>query len=150
MYTAFIVCLRSEVLGSLCSGGQEGCGRIYRCLSQLLCLSELEEVGGDSKYKNTTSAVSPTDHMFLTSWQDRLKHFDSDFCYLEPVLSLRVSTLHSLILRERQSATGGRREASSLNLAGRQRVEQLFGSLSDTLLMLAKRAQDVGRYQVSI
>lgn len=100
--------------------------------------------------QTSTSTVSPTDLMFLTSWKDRLKHFDGDFRYLEPVLSLRVSTLHSLILRERQTAASGKGEASSLNSAGRQRVEQLFGALSDTLLTLAKRAQDEGRYQVSI
>lgn len=99
---------------------------------------------------NSSTTVPSSSLTFLTSWQDRLKHFDADFCYLEPVLSLRVSTLHSLILQERQSAASGRGEASSLNLAGRQRVEQLFGSLSETLLTLAKRAQDVGRYQVSI
>lgn len=202
---------RSEVLGSLCSGGQEGCGRIYHCLSQLLCLCELEEAGGEPRCvkhsylsplspslsassqistiylysflpfssahlclflpsplcfsghdisslslsllptsQTSTSPASPTNLTFLTSWQDRLKHFDTDFRYLEPVLSLRVSTLHSLLLRERQTAASGRGQTSSLNLAGRRRTEQLFGALSDTLLTLAKRAQDVGRYQVNI
>ena len=149
---------RSELLGSLCSGGLEGSSRVYRCLSQLLCLCELEEAGGGA-----ATSGSNTDLHFLTSWRERLKHLDADFSYLEPVLSLRASTLHSLMLRERSVASGqGRRRMgeeeegegvagplSSVNLAGRQRVEQLFGSLSETLLTLAKKAQEAGRYQVA-
>ena len=38
---------------------------------------------------------------FLETWEQRLKCFDADFSYLEPVLSLRASALHSLLLRER-------------------------------------------------
>ena len=51
--TAIVRCIqlvvlmdRVEVLGSLCGTSQEGCGRLYRSLSQLLSLSELEEAGG--------------------------------------------------------------------------------------------------------
>ena len=40
---------RAELLRSLCTGSQEGCSRIYRCLSQLLCLCELEEAGGEER-----------------------------------------------------------------------------------------------------
>ena len=148
MHMYFHTCiLRMEVLGSLCAGGQEGCGRIYRSLSQLHCLCELEEAGGEGR---NSPATSPHLLPFLMSWQDRLKHLDADFSYIEPVLSLRASTLHSQILRERGGGGGGGgRESSVMDMAGKRRVEQLFVALSDTLLTLAKTAQDVGSYQVN-
>jgi hypothetical protein len=89
---------RAEVLGALCGGSQEGCGRIYRRLSQLLCLCELEEAGGE-RWSLPNSSASP--FQFLDLWKERLKYLDADFVYIEPILSLRVSSLHSLLQRER-------------------------------------------------
>ena len=85
------------MLESLCGGCQEGCSRIYHCLSQLLCLSELEEAG----IATSSSSSSSSSLSFLKSWRERLRHLDADFTYLEPILSLRASTLHSLMQRER-------------------------------------------------
>ena len=47
----------------------------------------------------SNSTSSP--FQFIDLWKERLKHLDADFVYIEPVLSLRSSSLHSLLQRER-------------------------------------------------
>jgi len=69
---------------------------------------------------------------------------DSDFQFVEPVLSLRSSILHSLL---RRTAVECGREASP-PVSLRRRAERLFVALTDTLLTQARLAREAGCYQV--
>ena len=69
---------------------------------------------------------------------------DSDFQFVEPVLSLRSSILHSLL---RRTAVECGREASP-PVSLRRRAERLFVALTGTLLTQARLAREAGCYQV--
>ena len=92
------------------------------------------------------SSVSVADPTFLSDWKKRLPYIkDSDFQFVEPVLALRSSILHSLL---RRTAVECAQEASPpIHL--RRKVERVFGGLTDTLLTQARLAREAGRYQVS-
>ena len=92
------------------------------------------------------SSVSSPDPTFLSDWKKRFPYIkDSDFQFVEPVLALRSSILHSLL---RRTAVECAQEASPpIHL--RRKVERVFGELTDTLLTRARLAREAGRYQVS-
>ena len=92
------------------------------------------------------SSISSADPTFLSDWKKRLPYIkDSDFQFVEPVLALRSSILHSLL---RRTAVECAQEASPpIHL--RRKMERVFGGLTDTLLTRARLAREAGRYQVS-
>ena len=70
-----------------------------RSLSSPSLLSSLSFLPLPLPYSLPNSSSSP--FQFLDLWKERLKYLDADFVYIEPILSLRVSSLHSLLQRER-------------------------------------------------
>ena len=81
---------------------------------------------------------------YLSDWKNRLPYMDSDFQFVEPVLTLRSSILHSLLRRTAMEC--GREASPPVSL--RRRVERLFAALTDTLLTQARLAREAGSYQV--
>ena len=92
------------------------------------------------------SSVSAADPTFLSDWKKRLPCIkDSDFQFVEPVLALRSSILHSLL---RRIAVECAQEASPpIHL--RRKAERVFGGLTDALLTQARLAREAGQYQVN-
>ena len=92
------------------------------------------------------SSVSVADPTFLSDWKKRLPYIkDSDFQFVEPVLALRSSILHSLL--RRMAVECAQEVSPPIHL--RRKVERVFGGLTDTLLTQARLAREAGRYQVS-
>ena len=92
------------------------------------------------------SSIPSADPTFLSDWKKRLPYIkDSDFQFVEPVLALRSSILHSLLRRTTMECA----QETSPPIHLRRRVERVFGGLTDTLLTRARLAREAGRYQVS-
>ena len=93
-----------------------------------------------------TCSVSAADPTFLSDWKKRLPYImDSDFQFVEPVLALRSSILHSLLCRMAVECA----QETSPPIHLRRRAERVFGGLTDTLLTQARLARESGRYQAS-
>lgn len=82
---------------------------------------------------------------FLTHWATRLPHLDTDYQFVEPVLALRHSVLHTLLRGGGKEGRGG-----ALDVRTRRRQEGLFTAIKDNLLTQAQLAREAGRYQVSV
>ena len=109
---------------------------MYPSLGRLLSLLELEEAGSSS------------DLHFLVDWKQRLPYMDSDFQFVEPVLALRSSVLHGLLVRS--SHEGNSAEGEELPVEIRRKREGLFAALTETLLTQARMAREAGQYQVGL
>ena len=131
---------RSHVMRPLLSGGLESTYSLFPSLSKLLSLLELEEA---SQNTLTPPGLSQdTGLTFIEDWDSRLPHLDCDFQFVEPVLALRHSTLHCLLV------AAGREVKGQSDVLTRKRVEGLFGAIRDNLLTQAQLAREAGRYQV--
>ena len=107
---------------------------MYPSLGRLLSLLELEEAGNSA------------DLRFLADWKQRMPYMDSDFQFVEPVLALRSSVLHGLLVRS--SHEGSSEQGGELPVEIRRKREGLFAALTETLLTQARMAREAGRYQV--
>ena len=87
---------------------------------------------------------SSSDLAFLKGWKERLQFMDSDFQFIEPVLSLRSSVLHALM---NLTAAEVQRDPNPA-IAMRRRVEGIFSSLTETLFTQARLAREAGSYDV--
>lgn len=125
---------------SLWSTGLESTSGLYPSLSKLLCLLELEEA----------SMARPPDSQnqlsFLPEWQDRLSHLNTDLQFVEPVLAVRGSVLHHLLQVGLVEDRCGDGESHAFN---RQRLEQVYSALSETLLTHARWTREAANFQVS-
>ena len=125
-------------MSELCSAGLESTYSLYPFLSQLLCVLELEEAGAEV-------SLPSQDLPFLQDWKQRLPFLDSDFQFVEPILTLRCSVLHCLL----SSATSTSEGAGGFpHLSDRRTMESVFAALTDTLLTLSTLAQEASKYQV--
>ena len=134
---------------SLCSSGLASAYSLYPSLSKLLCLLELEEASvahspSTSDHPHTLGNLS-----FLHDWQDRLSHLNRDMKFVDPVLAVRRSVLHSLLrvgIGEVGSVAGG---VACVPVEQRRKVEGVFTALSETLLTHSQWAREAQNYQVS-
>ncbi len=124
------------MLQPLCSGSLESMYSLYPSLSKLLSLLELEEA--------SLCPAGDTQLGFLDHWSVRLPHLDCDYQFVEPVLSLRHSVLHTLL-----QVAGRQGRERDLDVGTRRRIEGLFAAIKDNLLTQARLAREAGRYQVA-
>ena len=145
------------MIQSLSCTGLESTYGLYPPLSHLLSLLEVEEAGSSLQQHLQQLAGNATaiptrlhddhDHSldFIKDWKERLPLLNSDFQFVDPVLSTRCSLLHCLL----QSAAAEVKGHSSTPPTGlRRRVEHLFGALTESLLTRAEFAREAGSFQV--
>ncbi len=134
----------------LCSSGLESAYSLYPSLSKLLCLLEIEEASAAHCPSTSDHPHALGDLSFLQDWQDRLPHLNSDLMFVEPVLAVRGSVLHSLLQVGSDEIRGVAGGVTSAPVEQRRKVERVFTALSETLLTHSRWAREAENYQVSM
>ena len=125
---------------TLVSTGLESTYSLYPFLSKLLCLLEIEELSSDRvPASDHTQAFSNLN--FFKKWEKRLLHINSDFQFVEPVLTLRASLLHCLL-------HVGRQDTEPLSKEKWELINGITKALKEVLFTLSRRARQAMNFQV--
>ncbi len=127
---------------SLVSTGIESTYSLYPFLSKLLCLLEIEEASS-AHLPSPDHSQMLYDTSFLSKWENRRLHINSDFQFVEPVLALRASVLHNLLEVGRQDTEQHSKEKDDF-------IGELSRALVDVLFNISRAAREAETFQVCI